>query len=1253
MTSTKESPSSYSQFACIGAGFSGIALGATLKRWYGITDVRFFERHSDLGGTWYANKYPGAACDVPSVLYSYSFEPNPNWSRVLPSQEELWKYQKHVADKYGLPSKMTFGVEVQKCQWIEERKRWVLDVRDYKTDVMFQHECRFLFAGSGILVTPREIDIPGSENFKGSIFHTSQWRSDVDVKDKNVVVIGNGCTAAQIVPSIVDKTKHLTQIVRAKHWMLPPIDGVYTDCMKSIFKYLPGTMMIQRLLIFLFAEIELKAVPMTTSAAKFRQKQRAYAEKFMRDTAPAKYHDLLIPDFEIGCKRRIYDSGYLKSLHSKNLTLTNERALKIVENGVETDRGFIEADVIVLANGFSTNTFLEGVEVVGRDETLTQHWESFGGAEAYNCSAMSGFPNFFMLLGPNATTGHTSAIMAIENSVNFALRILKPVLGSPNGVIELDRDAEVRYVNRIQDDLSKTVWNSGCQSWYIQPHSENSRVWNAMVYPYSQGYLWYRSLFPVWRDWRITPLYRYDQLPANSIRLLRLLPHQDERAPITCQLFNCVLENSGSCRPYEALSYVWGSNHKPESILIDGCDLPIGKNLFAALLHLRDRSIERILWIDAICINQQDTKEKGHQVQSIAKIYASATRVIVWLGKATVGIDQSLEVIRIAGFAGKQPTITQTNENSILEIVRAPWFQRIWVLQEVAAARHIVVKCGHAEIDGDRRDKIYALLGMCSDDPTNSNLVVNYNTPWVTVFQQVVNFILGSASSVETWDSRELAVIRIRGCVLGQVSSFYRDLDREGKQSVRIGWNCEYTKKELSSDLELLDQLCEQNGFDPPQGIEALHPLHLAAAFLDGGNQCCGVFTDLFQILSPTFAFYRNIDGHGHTILDALIVTVLRSHTSIQPGDVSYGFHSPNRFPGEENDICGRWDAEAPIVRELFEQGYARIPTRWKHPFCHTAVQAVCHSIIAIFASPASPNIDTPSGLFVRRCTTCGLELKLGPIHTLVIVAFYLAQLGMPGETLFGALAMLTCLTALGADVTTKANISVEGILRSSDGGECRHTLLSPLELMKAIPEGVIEAWSECCQIGWGCLTEVLVLVASERDQERGSRSQASVGPVGDEWSGTPASSHSESSAHDSCWVIFQEECHDNWLKLPCNGPRIGLLWASIQTELLTYRRVRDGDSWISEKFSMKALNTWLKAEHTELSMPLVQNRIFKVHTRCGWFGKALEFLCPTAEDVCTKYFMNMEIDSKTSYIEQPDLLGSFESREQVEDEKQ
>ncbi|SCV48818.1 uncharacterized protein FFB14_10548 [Fusarium fujikuroi] len=438
----------------------------------------------------------------------------------------------------------------------------------------------------------------------------------------------------------------------------------------------------------------------------------------------------------------------------------------------------------------------------------------------------------------------------------------------------------------------------------------------------------------------------------------------------------------------------------------------------------------------------------------------------------------------------------------------------------------------------------------------------------------------------------------------------------------------------MAANRELLGELLGECEDGIPEGIAAIHPFHLAAAFLDGGNQCCAIFTDLSKNLDPSFAFYHNIDDYGHSILDALIVSVLRSHTSIQPGTVSYGFHSPNRFPGEENDLCGRWDAEDPIVRELLKQGYARIPNRWKHPFCHTAVQAVCHSIIAIYASPASASINTLSGLFVRRCTACGLELRLRPLHTVVVTTFYLAQLGMPGETLFGALAIVVCLITLGADVSLKANISVEEILSSSDAGLCRHTELSPLDLIKAVPGDVIESWSESCRVGWGCLTDVLALALLQQEQERSGHSHASASPMGDEWSDT--------SDQDSCWVSFKDNFHDNWLDLPCNIERIGLIWASIQTELLTYRRIRDGDTWISENFSMKALKVWLGEEDTELSMPLTQNRMFKDHTPCGWFGKASDFLCPTAEEVCTEYFMNMDIYSRTSYINQPDLLEIF-----------
>ncbi|OAQ75852.1 monooxygenase [Purpureocillium lilacinum] len=500
---SKTTPSkSYSQFACIGTGFSAICLGATLQRWYNNGDIAFFEKHSQLGGTWFANTYPGCACDVPSVLYSYSFEPNSNWSRILPPQSELWAYLKGVSDKYSLTPKMSFNTTVVKCEWLDDLKRWRLHVRHQATDTLYHHDCQFLFAAAGQLATPRDIGVPGAESFSGPIFHSSEWRHDVDLDDKNVIVIGNGCTAAQIVPSIVDKTKHLTQIVRSKHWIQPPIDASFPTFLMYLFK-IPGVMTLLRFIVYLLAENELRGFPLTNAAANFRKRRRAQAERYMTSTAPVKYHDMLIPDFEIGCKRRIFDSGYLKSLHSEKLELTNETILEIVPDGVRTKGRAIKADVIVLANGYATNKFLQNMEVVGKRGNLTQHWDEFGGAEAYNCSALSGFPNFFILLGPNAATGHTSAIMAAENSVNYALRIIQPVLSNKTGVVELKRQAEEQYVSQIQHDLSKTVWNSGCQSWYVRPTEDGGKTWNAMSYPYSQAHYWYRSVFATWSDWTV------------------------------------------------------------------------------------------------------------------------------------------------------------------------------------------------------------------------------------------------------------------------------------------------------------------------------------------------------------------------------------------------------------------------------------------------------------------------------------------------------------------------------------------------------------------------------------------------------------------------------------------------------------------------------------------------------------------------------------------------------------------------------
>ncbi|KAK3493505.1 heterokaryon incompatibility protein-domain-containing protein [Neurospora crassa] len=350
-------------------------------------------------------------------------------------------------------------------------------------------------------------------------------------------------------------------------------------------------------------------------------------------------------------------------------------------------------------------------------------------------------------------------------------------------------------------------------------------------------------------------LYHNVPLLRGQIRLLQLLPNENEDATIQCRLFRTALDSRGT-RLYEALSYVWGSRDNRRSIVVNGCDLAVGENLYAALLHLRDPSVERTIWIDAICINQEDTEEKGHQVQSMAKIYAKATRIIVWLGEEAAGSDQALEEIRLAADVERY-TRRPDNYAGILALLQRSWFQRIWVLQEVAAARHILIKCGSAEVDGyafclglnalkiskelrpnlrarilsvtylirgaifrpkytttcqtdnfslnirplgelsemyhtreatDRRDKVYALLGMSSDNPIAAGLSADYTISWVQLLNKVIHFSLSELLFVGLWDNQENAFIEGKGCVLGEVSTVEKNATWEDKQDVVITW---------------------------------------------------------------------------------------------------------------------------------------------------------------------------------------------------------------------------------------------------------------------------------------------------------------------------------------------------------------------------------------------------------------------------------------------------------------------------------
>jgi hypothetical protein len=433
----------------------------------------------------------------------------------------------------------------------------------------------------------------------------------------------------------------------------------------------------------------------------------------------------------------------------------------------------------------------------------------------------------------------------------------------------------------------------------------------------------------------------------------------------------------------------------------------------------------------------------------------------------------------------------------------------------------------------------------------------------------------------------------------------------------------------MAGNVDLLGRLYDEV-YRPPDGIDDIYPFHLAASFLDGDHTCCGLITELSGALGPSYLFFHDRDDLGHTGLDALMITVLRSHTTVSPEQVSTRFNPPHRFPGEEKDICGRWDADSPAVRALFRHGYARIPNSWKHAFCHTSVQAVCHSIIAMLGSPASPRIDSLSGLFVRRCNNCGLELQLGPLHTLVVVAFYLAHLGMPGETLFGALAILVCLLSLGADATLRTVMSVQDILGRADPGRCCHKPMDACDLMQEVPNELVAQWSPDCQTGWNCILQVLLLAKVDRDDKAQQRSDGES--RSDE---SDCDQDADSDKGHCCLEAHDMSVHDEWLELPCQNPKLGLLWATIQVEILTYRRIHNTDSWVSDRFSMAALKTWLEGGSPEFRTPLVERGMMGDHSPCGWF-ECKDFLCPAAQEVCTEHLMNMDVYDRATFLHQP-----------------
>ena len=462
--------------AIIGAGFSGLCMAIALKK-AGTQTFRVFEKADDLGGTWRDNRYPGCACDVPSHLYSFSFEQNPDWSRSYSPQPEIWRYMKQCADKYGIGSHLRFGTAVTEARFDETNHFWRITLASGETIT-----ARALVSGVGALHLPAFPKIKGLENFAGRAFHSSEWDETADLTGQRVGVIGTGASAIQIVPAIADKVKQLTLFQRTPPWVLPRMDQSFSERAKRRFRAIPG---LQRLFRgFIYANMEMRALGFLGNR-KLMQRVEKFAHDYLEKTIPdPELRKALTPDYQIGCKRILVSDDYYQSFNRPNVALATSPIDHATANGIVTADGQThEFDTLIYATGFRANEPMAELNIVGRSgHTLAHEWRA--GAEAYYGITVAGYPNFFVLLGPNTGLGHNSIIFMIEAQVRYVMHCLGWLFREGADEVEVRRDVQRAFNAKLKADMNRTVWQSGCHSWYLNENGTNSTIWPGFTVSY-------------------------------------------------------------------------------------------------------------------------------------------------------------------------------------------------------------------------------------------------------------------------------------------------------------------------------------------------------------------------------------------------------------------------------------------------------------------------------------------------------------------------------------------------------------------------------------------------------------------------------------------------------------------------------------------------------------------------------------------------------------------------------------------------
>ncbi|WP_426572298.1 flavin-containing monooxygenase [Aquihabitans sp. McL0605] len=468
-TAAPDATATSARVIIVGTGFSGIGMAAQLKR-SGMDDFLILERADDVGGTWRDNTYPGCACDVPSLLYSFSWAQNPDWSDTFSPQPEIWEYLRTVAKDEQLDAHTRFGHTVQGARWDETRRVWSIETSEGT------YEAQVLIAGLGPLSEPSTPHLPGIESFEGTVFHSATWDHDHDLRGERVAVIGTGASAIQFVPAIQPSVDHLTVFQRTPPWVMERRSRPIGRFERTLFKRVPGAQRLARASIYWARE--LTVIGFTRRPQILKRAGKLALAHLHQAVEDPELRRKLTPSYAMGCKRILLSNDWYPALTQPNVTLEDAGIAEVKAHSIVTVDGTEHpVDTIIFGTGFQVADIPAAQKMWGTGGVnLGEKWSE--SASAYLGSTVDQFPNLFFLVGPNTGLGHSSMVFMIESQVSYVMDALRSMDRTGASTVEVRPEAVEAYNVALQEQLGGTVWNTGgCKSWYLDKTGKNTSLW--------------------------------------------------------------------------------------------------------------------------------------------------------------------------------------------------------------------------------------------------------------------------------------------------------------------------------------------------------------------------------------------------------------------------------------------------------------------------------------------------------------------------------------------------------------------------------------------------------------------------------------------------------------------------------------------------------------------------------------------------------------------------------------------------------